>query len=60
MNNTSFDQITGMDRPQIRRDGLLVDIAKCAWLLLCFTIGAFFELAAACWDDVIDLATGRD
>jgi hypothetical protein len=59
MTESRFDQFTGMDRPTIRRDGLLVDIAKCAWLLLGFALGAFGAMAAECWRDVIYWATGR-
>jgi hypothetical protein len=60
MTDSRFDQFTGMDRPHISRDGLLIDLAKCAWLLACFAVGTLGAMAADCWDDVIDLATGRD
>jgi hypothetical protein len=59
MTESRFDHITGMDRPNIRRDGLLIDLAKCAWLLLGFALGAVAELANACWQDVVFWATGR-
>jgi len=59
MNDSGFCPITGMDRPTIRRDGLLADLCKCVWLLLGFCLGALGAMAAECWRDVIYWITGR-